>query len=208
MMQHGLSLRSGALAIALLSLLAAVFLPPGRAEAATFQLIATVERAQAQSTCPGSSGATGAGFMTYNDVTNFLTWDITFSGMSGAANAAHFHGPAAKGVDAGIQVTIPVLTSPSAGSATITQAQEADLLAGLYYINYHTAMCPGGEIRGQVRQAKVGGVAGAPELDGAPLAAQDADGGGVGAMVALGAGAAAFIALAGGATFAWRRRVR
>ena len=31
-------------------------------------------------------------------------------------------------------------------------AQAADLLAGLWYINIHTAAFPGGEIRGQVRQ--------------------------------------------------------
>lgn len=40
------------------------------------------------------------------------------------------------------------------GSATISDTQEADLLAGLWYINIHTSMFPGGEIRGQV-QAQV-----------------------------------------------------
>jgi hypothetical protein len=36
------------------------------------------------------------------------------------------------------------------GSATLTDAQAADLLAGRYYINIHTAATPAGEIRGQV----------------------------------------------------------
>jgi hypothetical protein len=36
------------------------------------------------------------------------------------------------------------------GSATLTDAQAADLLAGKDYINIHTAANPGGEIRGQV----------------------------------------------------------
>ena len=36
------------------------------------------------------------------------------------------------------------------GSATLTDAQAADLMAGKYYINVHTAANPGGEIRGQV----------------------------------------------------------
>jgi len=35
-------------------------------------------------------------------------------------------------------------------SATLTDAQAADLLAGRYYINIHTAANSGGEIRGQV----------------------------------------------------------
>lgn len=209
MIPRSVFIRSGAgvVAVALLSLAAAVLLPPEPAHATTFQLIATVERAQAQSTCPGASAATGSGLMTYDDVSNLLTWSITFSGLSGPASAAHFHGPAAKGVDAGIQVYISPLTSPGAGSATITQAQEADLLAGLYYINYHTAMCPGGEIRGQVRQAKVGGIASAPELDRPPLEAEDTAGGNAG-FVAAGAVAAAAVAAGGVALFAWRRRVR
>jgi hypothetical protein len=36
------------------------------------------------------------------------------------------------------------------GTATITDLQEADLLAGLWYINIHTTFRSGGEIRGQV----------------------------------------------------------
>ena len=41
-------------------------------------------------------------------------------------------------------------SSPVEGSATLTDAQAADLMAGKYYINIHTAANPGGEIRGQV----------------------------------------------------------
>jgi hypothetical protein len=36
------------------------------------------------------------------------------------------------------------------GSAIIDNFQAADLLAGLWYINIHTQVHPGGEIRGQV----------------------------------------------------------
>ncbi len=41
-------------------------------------------------------------------------------------------------------------SSPAEGSATLTDAQAADLVAGKYYVNIHTAANPGGEIRGQV----------------------------------------------------------
>ena len=71
--------------------------------------------------------------------------------MSGPATAAHFHGPAEVGKNAGVAVAIPnATTSPNEGSATLTDAQAADLLAGKYYVNVHTAANPGGEIRGQV----------------------------------------------------------
>ena len=43
-----------------------------------------------------------------------------------------------------------IATSPVEGSATLTDAQAADLVAGKYYVNIHTAANPGGEIRGQV----------------------------------------------------------
>jgi hypothetical protein len=71
--------------------------------------------------------------------------------LSGPATAAHFHGPAEPGKNAGVKVPIPNATaSPTEGSATLTDEQAADLMAGKYYVNVHTAANPGGEIRGQV----------------------------------------------------------
>ena len=40
--------------------------------------------------------------------------------------------------------------SPAKGTATLTDAQAADLMAGNWYVNVHTAEHRGGEIRGQV----------------------------------------------------------
>jgi len=42
-------------------------------------------------------------------------------------------------------------TSPFAFKDTLTEAQVADLKAGLYYVNIHTAKYPEGEIRGQLK---------------------------------------------------------
>ena len=42
------------------------------------------------------------------------------------------------------------LASPLKGEATLTDAQAADLAAGKWYFNVHTAANKGGEIRGQV----------------------------------------------------------
>jgi hypothetical protein len=100
---------------------------------------------------PNASPATGSADVDYDPATKKLTWTLTYSGLTGAATAAHFHGPGEPGKVAGVKVPIPGATSsPAEGSATLTDEQAADFLAGKYYINVHTAANPGGEIRGQV----------------------------------------------------------
>jgi hypothetical protein len=100
---------------------------------------------------PNASTGTGTADIDYDAATKKLSWKLTYSGLSGPATAAHFHGPAEAGKNAGVALAIPDATkSPVDGSATLTDAQAADLAAGKYYINVHTAANPGGEIRGQV----------------------------------------------------------
>lgn len=97
-----------------------------------------------------NSKGTGAAVVTYDTASRKLTWKITYSGLSGPATMAHFHGPAEPGKNAGPVVPITTLTSPMEGSATLTEAQAAELLAGKLYVNIHTAENKSGEIRGQV----------------------------------------------------------
>jgi hypothetical protein len=100
---------------------------------------------------PNASAGTGTADIDYDAASKKLTWKLTYSGLSGPATAAHFHGPAEPGKNAGVKVPIANATaSPVDGSATLTDEQAADLLAGKYYVNVHTATNPGGEIRGQV----------------------------------------------------------
>jgi hypothetical protein len=100
---------------------------------------------------PNTSAGKGTADIDYDAATKKLSWKLTYSGLSGPATAAHFHGPAEPGKNAGVAVAIPNAgTSPVEGSATLTDAQAADLTAGKYYVNIHTAANPGGEIRGQV----------------------------------------------------------
>ena len=98
-----------------------------------------------------ASTATGTADIDYDAATKKLSWKVTYSGLTGPATAAHFHGPAEAGKNAGVMVPIPgIASSPVEGSATLTDAQASDLLAGKLYVNIHTAANPGGEIRGQV----------------------------------------------------------
>jgi hypothetical protein len=99
---------------------------------------------------PNASTATGTVAATYDTVTKVLNYTVTFSGLSGPAIAAHFHGPAEAGKNAGIAVHFPAVASPIKGTATLTDAQAADLLAGRWYANIHTNAIPSGEIRGQL----------------------------------------------------------
>lgn len=100
------------------------------------------------------AAATGMADVTYDTDSKMLTWSITYEGLSGEATAAHFHGPAMVGENAKPVVPIVApLASPIAGDATLTDAQVADLEAGKWYLNVHTAKYPDGEIRGQVVKA-------------------------------------------------------
>ena len=102
----------------------------------------------AQETPPTPSPATGVGCLTLDSSTNQISWNVTFSGLLGPENAAHIH-QGAIGVPGGIIVAIP-LGNPSTGTAALTPAQAATLLAGQYYFNIHSNAFPGGEIRGQI----------------------------------------------------------
>ena len=100
---------------------------------------------------PTTSSATGEVDAYLDEKTNKLSWTIKYSGLTGEATAAHFHGPAAVGANAGPALPIVgSLASPIKGEAVITNEQKTDLLASKWYLNVHTAANPDGEIRGQV----------------------------------------------------------
>jgi hypothetical protein len=106
----------------------------------------------AQEVPPIAGAGKGAGVFTLNPATKELSWNVTYSGLSSDATAAHIHGPAASGANAGVEINLGSggTKSPISGKATLTDAQIADLQSGKTYLNIHTANNKGGEIRGQI----------------------------------------------------------
>ncbi len=100
---------------------------------------------------PVNTSGTGNVTATYDTSSKRLSWKGTVSSLSGSATAAHFHGPAEPGKNAGVLVPAPnVTTGAFEGSATLTEDQAKALIAGQTYFNVHTAANPNGELRGQV----------------------------------------------------------
>jgi glucose/arabinose dehydrogenase/plastocyanin len=102
-----------------------------------------------------SSSATGTGIMRLEG--NTLQFDIQYSGLTGTATAAHIHGPAPASEAASVLIDLSPFKGGGfgtngtlSGSVTLTAERKAMLLEGKTYVNVHTSLNPGGEIRGQV----------------------------------------------------------
>lgn len=144
--------------------LAAALLTPTAAQAVVHNLIANINDAQ-ETTCPAVvSASLGTVTATLDDVTNLFSYTVQFGqnaplyndgALNGTQTVGHFHGPAAPGATASPQVTI-ANGSPVSATNTLTAAQETQVLAGLWYVNIHSTLCPGGEIRGQLREPLLG----------------------------------------------------
>lgn len=129
--------------------LASVLLAAGTSLAQAEMLTFKAELAPA-SEVPPAADSKGSGMATVmvDTETKKLTWEVTSKDLTGAATAAHIHGPAAVGENAGPMIDISA--SIEKGSADVTDAQLTELQAGRTYINVHTEKYPGGEIRGQL----------------------------------------------------------
>jgi hypothetical protein len=104
----------------------------------------------------------GTGTATIVKTSTGYTYSITYSGMTGNLTGGHIHGPAAPGVNAPVIVPFANATgsAPSgtlAGTFTSTNTttisnDSLDVLLnnGNAYVNLHTTLNGGGEIRGQL----------------------------------------------------------
>ncbi|MCK1625432.1 CHRD domain-containing protein [Bradyrhizobium sp. 160] len=131
-----------------LALIGSVIATSGTANAEVVKLQAELKGSN--EVPPNSSTGSGKAEASYDSETKVLTYTVTYAGLTGPAMGAHFHGPGEAGKNAGIVLPFKTVQSPIQGSATLTDAQAADLLAGKWYANIHTAANPGGELRGQM----------------------------------------------------------
>jgi len=127
---------------------------------------------------PNASPGTGFASVTINDILNTMRVQVTFSGLLGTVTASHIHCCTAPGaVTAVVATTTPTFAGFPSGvtfgvydqtldltlsssyragyiteSGGTTALAEAALLAGMAqgksYLNIHTTVFPGGEIRG------------------------------------------------------------
>lgn len=119
---------------------------------------------------PGSGGEVGAG-ITFDTVTKQLAINVAwgasngFNSLTGNATAGHIHGPTTNGGVAGFTQTAGVRLGLDSGPTwnnsatsggvfgrilTLNSAQESELIAGRWYLNFHTSTNGPGEIRGQI----------------------------------------------------------
>jgi hypothetical protein len=127
-------------------------IPPG-STATLFNAALTLAQEVPVPTIPVGATPSGSGSATLDPVTKVLTGSFTTTNVV-SATLAHIHDG-----DIGVAgaVVIPLTQTP-AGSGiwvvpagtTLTDPQIARLRAGGYYVNVHTTLNGGGEIRGQL----------------------------------------------------------
>jgi hypothetical protein len=122
-----------------------------RGQLATDNIVVIQSSMTADNEVP-ASGSTGSGtfYVTYDKTTKILSYTIVYSGL-GAPTSMHIH-KGAVGVNGNVEFTLTTPTSsPSSGmTVALTATEEADLLAGNYYANIHSANYANGEIRAQL----------------------------------------------------------
>jgi hypothetical protein len=105
---------------------------------------------------PQTTDATGTMNVHYDKGTKILMVTVNWTNLSADPVAAHIHGTAPKGVNAGVKVDFSSDVTTASGNVmkhvTVDEVaiKEDSLLAGFYYFNIHTPQHPGGEIRGQI----------------------------------------------------------
>jgi hypothetical protein len=144
------------------------------------QLTFTTTLTGAQEVPPSGSPGIGSALVTLDTLTNQFTVNVSFAGLVSPTIASHIHCCAGPGVNAMVATAVPTfpgfplgvttgtylmtfdLTLAStynpafitAHGGTVAGAQAAfiaGLTSGQTYLNIHTSMFPGGEIRGQLQ---------------------------------------------------------
>ena len=99
----------------------------------------------------GAGDGLGSISGTYDSRSNLLDYTLTWNGLTSDVTSMHFHN-GAPGTSGGVELGIagPWASPQSATGVTVGDPEEANLLAGNWYLNIHTSNFGSGEIRGQV----------------------------------------------------------
>jgi hypothetical protein len=146
-MSRNASSRSASLAAALALVLSA---GPAMAEAIMFKGDLTGGAVNP----PSGSKGTGEIEVTLDPATRKITWKGRFKGLKSEETAAHFHGPAGPGENAGPVVPAEAADGKLEGQATLNAQQVKQLESGKWYFNVHTEKHPDGALRGQLMRVR------------------------------------------------------
>jgi plastocyanin len=105
---------------------------------------------------PVTSPGTGSAIFSLEG--NILHFNIRYAGLSGNSTASHIHGPATAAESTGIMIDLAPyhfgpygsLNGTMSGAVALTASQRSNVLHGFTYVNVHSTMHGGGEIRGQI----------------------------------------------------------
>jgi hypothetical protein len=147
------ALLSGAILVALGIALVTTVGASARPQANTIQLRTLMNAAQEVPAPTGDvSGARGTFTATVNksDSGASISWELTFSGLTGNAVAAHIHQAATGSPGPVVLALCGPCQSPLTGTGNLTEAALSAIEEGNAYVNVHTPTNGPGEIRGQL----------------------------------------------------------
>ena len=105
---------------------------------------------------PNDSAGTGKVQATSDSGSKDFKYNVDYAGLTDAASAAHFHGPADAGKNA--KPTVPIdkksLNSAIQGQTKLGDEQMKEVPANDWYFNVHTMAHPDGEIRAQLETVR------------------------------------------------------
>lgn len=104
---------------------------------------------------PNASPGSGSIAGTYDDVTNLLSYNLSFTGLIAPTSAAHLHS-APPGTAGGVQIAaagfpLGVTSGAYGNSHTLTAVQETQIMSGLWYFNIHSSAFPAERFVGRSR---------------------------------------------------------
>ena len=140
-------------ALALAAALVAAVGASARPQATSIQIRTVLNAAQEVPSPTGavsSAGGTFSASVTRSETGASVSWQLSFSGLTGNAIAAHIHTGAVGSPGPVVLALCGPCSSPASGTGALTQAALDAIQAGTAYVNVHTPTNAAGEIRGQL----------------------------------------------------------